>query len=371
MSCFDFETIDRLARCVLAPHSKRWDRDGIFPRAALKILAEHGLFGLRIATDLGGSGASCETLVRVIEAIARHDAGVALTLAAHSLVCDHLRWFGTPQQQQQYLPDLARGEKLGAWALAESGSGSDAASIRCRAEKNEDGWLLNGRKMFVTQGNWAGLYVVLARTSDERRNAVSAFLVDPASPGVQAGPALEKMGCRSSNTCPLSLKNVQIADQALLGEEGRALSAALTLLDQGRIAISALACGLIRACLEDATRHAKRRQQFGRPIAQFQAIQWMLADMATEHEAAWLLTHHAAQLADTGASCGIAGAKAKLFSSRSAVACADRAVQIFGGYGYLKNVAVERYYRDAKVCEIGEGTSEIQRLVIARDLLRE
>ncbi|WP_320055708.1 acyl-CoA dehydrogenase family protein [Desulfuromonas thiophila] len=370
MSCIDLDVLDLFVREQVAPGVRQRDIDGACPAALLSQAGVLGYLGVCVPQQWGGRGGCCDDLLHVVERLARCDAGLALTLAAHSLVCDHLRLFGTAEQQQRYLPSLARGEQLGAWALAEAGSGSDAAALSCRAERTATGWQLQGRKMFVTQGNWAALFIVLARTAAAPQRAISAFLVEADRPGVRPGRPLEKMGCRSSNTCPLQLQQVEVSAEALLGTEGQALKDALALLDRGRIAIAALACGIGRCCLDEALRHARRRRQFGQAIGQFQAIQWALADMATELDAAWLLTRQAARLCDAGQPCGSAAAKAKLFAARTAVRNADRAVQIFGGYGYLRGSSVERCYRDAKLCEIGEGTSEIQRLVIARDLLR-
>ncbi|MCD6527747.1 MAG: acyl-CoA dehydrogenase family protein [Desulfuromonas sp.] len=365
------DQIAALGKEIIKPHAAQWDRDNQFPHQAIQTLATHGLLGICVDERWGGMGKSLTELAVIIEGIARYDAGTALTLAAHGLVCDHLQLFGDEAQQQRYLPRLARGDILGGWALAEAGSGSDAASIKTRAEKNEDGWLINGRKMFVTQGSVAGLYVVMARSGEHRRSAISAFLVERELDGVKPSAPLEKLGCRSSNTSALHLDAVQVSDQQRLGEEHRALSAAFILLDRGRVGIAALACGLIRASLEDSRCHARRRQQFGQPIASFQAIQWPLAEMATHYDAGWLLTAHAAMLCNSTQPCGTSAAKAKLFASQAAVKSSEQAVQIHGGYGYLKNLPVERYFRDAKLCEIGEGTSEIQKLVIARELLKE
>ncbi len=363
--------IRQLSLTHVQPYAAQWDRDNQFPHEQVNALAKHGLLGICVDEQWGGLGKSLYEMAVIIEGVARYDAGMALTLAAHSLVCDHVQRFGSETQKARYLPALARGTSLGAWALAETGSGSDAASITTRAERNGKGWQLNGRKMFVTQGSVAGLYVVMARSGDHKKSAISAFLVEADTPGVKPSTPLEKLGCRSSNTTAVHFDHVQLAGEQLLGEEHRALAAAFSLLDHGRVTIAALACGLIRGCLEESQRHTARRQQFGTPINTFQAIQWPMADMATHYDAAWLLTARAAQLCDDGKRCGTAAAKAKLFAGEMAVKSAERAVQLQGGYGYLKNSCVERFYRDAKLCDIGEGTAEIQRLVIARQLIAE
>ena len=365
------DEIRQLSLTHVQPYAAQWDRDNRFPLDQVNALAKHGLLGICVDELWDGLGKSLYEMAVIIEGVARYDAGMALTLAAHSLVCDHVQRFGSETQKARYLPALARGTSLGAWALAEAGSGSDAASITTRAERNGKGWQLNGRKMFVTQGSVAGLYVVMARSGDHKKSAISAFLVEADTPGVKPSTPLEKLGCRSSNTTAVHFDHVQLAGEQLLGEEHRALAAAFSLLDHGRVTIAALACGLIRGCLEESQRHTARRQQFGTPINTFQAIQWPMADMATHYDAAWLLTARSAQLCDDGKRCGTAAAKAKLFAGEMAVKSAERAVQLQGGYGYLKNSCVERFYRDAKLCDIGEGTAEIQRLVIARQLIAE
>nr|WP_320050830.1 acyl-CoA dehydrogenase family protein [uncultured Desulfuromonas sp.] len=363
------EKIRDLALTHVKPYAAQWDRDNCFPIEQVKALAGHGLLGICVEQQWGGLGKSLLEMALIIEGVARYDAGMALTLAAHSLVCDHVQQFGTAEQKSRYLSALASGEMIGAWALAEAGSGSDAASIQTRAEKKGQGWQINGRKMFVTQGSVAGLYVVLARSGDHKKSAISAFLVERDTLGVKPSAPLEKLGCRSSNTTAVHFDHVQLDAGQLLGEEHRGLAAAFNLLDHGRVTIAALACGIIRGCLEESQRHTARRQQFGTPINTFQAIQWPMADMATDYDAAWLLTARAAQLCDDGHPCGTAAAKAKLFAGERAVKSAERAVQLQGGYGYLKNSCVERFYRDAKLCDIGEGTAEIQRLVIAREMI--
>jgi len=363
------EQIRQLALTYVQPHAAQWDRENRFPLEQVKALAEHGLLGICIDAQWGGLGKSLVEMALIIEGVARYDAGMALTLASHSLVCDHVQRFGSATQKQRYLPGLASGTTLGAWALAETGSGSDAASIKTRAVKTETGWLLNGRKMFITQGSVAGVYVVMARSGEHKKSAISAFLVDSGTAGVKPSAPLEKLGCRSSNTTAVHFDQIQLTDEQLLGEEHRALAAAFSLLDHGRVTIAALACGIIRGCLEESQRHTARRQQFGTPINTFQAVQWPMADMATHYDAAWLLTERAAQLCDDGQGCGTSAAKAKLFAGEMAVKSAERAVQLQGGYGFLKNSCVERFYRDAKLCDIGEGTAEIQRLVIARELI--
>ena len=363
----------QLAQQHIAPEAALWDEEEIFPREAIDRLAAEGLLGMTIPRQYGGLELDLLSYAIVLEEIARYDGGTALSLTAHNtLAAGHLKLTGTSQQKQLYLPALADGTMLGAWALSETTTGSDAASLQTKAVRTREGWLLNGSKMFVTLGSVAGLFIVLARTSSQeskRHGGISAFLVPADAEGVKRGLKLKKMGCRSSDTTSLLLKNVQLPEDALLGSEGKAFTDIMAVLDQGRIGIAAMAVGIARACLEEALDYARRRKQFGQPIGKTQAIQWMLADMATEIDAARLLVWRAAALITAGESGTREAAMAKLHASEVATRAANTALQIHGGYGYLRDFPVERYLRDAKACELGEGTSEMQRLVIARELL--
>lgn len=357
----------------IAPYSARWDEEETFPREAVATLAQEGLFGMCVPPLFGGLGLDPLAYVTAIEEIARHDGSMAITVASHnSLACGHLLLSGSEEQKRRLLPRLASGEILGAWAISEATSGSDAAALKARAEKVEGGWNLNGAKTFITQGSVAGVYIILARTtSQKKQHGISAFIVESGSPGFQAVKIRKKMGCRASDTANLTLRNIFVPEANLLGEVDQGFVDTLQLLDRGRIGIGAMAVGLARGCLEEARAHAKKREQFGRPIDSFQGVQWMLADMATEIDAARLLVQRAASMQAAGQPSTRESAMAKLFASETASRAANKAIQILGGYGYLRSSPVERYLRDAKVCEIGEGTSEIQRMVIARELKKE
>lgn len=365
-------SVHQLAATQLAPFAALRDRDGLFPREAVAPLASAGLFGICAPRDCGGLGLGARYLAAAVEEVARYDGGMALTVASHNtLALGHLLLAGNTDQQQRYLPALASGTLLGAWALTEARAGSDPTGLRTRAESVADRWRLSGSKAFVTQGTVAGLYVVIARTAPQRgRAGLSAFLIEAGTAGVLPGRPLDKVGCRSSDTSSLTLRNVLLPADALLGERDQALPDILRLLDLGRVAIAAMALGLARAALQDATSYARKRRQFGQPIAAFQALQWMLADSATEIEASRLLIERAADLIDAQRPCTAAAAQAKLYASETATRVASRALQIHGGYGYLRNLPLDRYLRDAKLCELGEGTSEIQRLIIAKELLK-
>jgi len=360
-----------LARIHAAPYARKRDVQGDFPFEVMENLAEEGLLGISVPKAYKGLGLDPVCLILAIEELARCDGASALTLAAHSLACGHILQMGDEAQKQKFLPAMASGRSLGAWALAEVRSGSDAASLRTRAEKKPGGWVLNGTKMFVTQGSVAGVYIIMARTGpDQDRHGISAFIIEADTPGLRPVARLDKIGCRASDTAVVRLKDVWVPEDSLLGQKGRGLVDALGILDQGRVGIGAMAVGLGQAALEASLAFARRRKQFGRTIASFQAIQWMLADMATEISAARLLVYRAAFLAAQGTLCTMQASMAKLYASEAATRAANKAVQIHGGYGCLRSYPVERYLRDAKICEIGEGTSEIQRLIIARELMK-
>ncbi len=359
-----------VAREVI-PRAREWDEREEFPHETVARLGELGVLGMVVPEEYGGTGLDYVTIALVLEEVARGDASLALTVESHNSLCTkHIAMFGTEEQKRRFLPDLASGRRLGAWCLTEPGSGSDASGLRTRAVREGDSWRLNGTKMFITQGTVAGVYVVLASTTPERKQkGITAFIVERGTPGLSAGRHLKKMGMRSSDTAEVILEDVVVPDANRLGEVDHGFIDTLQVLDRGRVAIAGLAVGIARASLEDSIAYAKERRQFGRPIAEFQAIQWMLADMATEVEAARALTLKAAWLHDTGRPFSKEASMAKLFSAQVAMRAANWAIQIHGGYGYTREYPVERYLRDAKLCEIGEGTNEVQRMVIARHLL--
>jgi alkylation response protein AidB-like acyl-CoA dehydrogenase len=354
------------------PQARSWDREEQFPMDTVRALGELGVLGMQTPEEYGGAGLDTLAVAVAVEEIARYDGSLALTVASHNgLGTGHLRLFGNLEQKRRYLPRLATGEYLGAWALTEPGSGSDAAGMKTTAVKTGDSWVLNGSKMFITQGTLAQVFVVLALTAPEKRQkGISAFLVEKGTPGFSQRPIHGKLGMRSSDTAELILENVVIPGSQLIGEPGSGFVNTLQILDKGRITIGALAVGLHRGALEESVLYARDRKAFGQSISAFEGIRWMLADMQTELEAARLLVHRAATLADSGRPYTREASVAKLFASEAANRACNRAVQIHGGYGYTREFPVERYLRDAKLCEIGEGTSEVQRTIIARELLK-
>ncbi len=365
--------VEELVDAEVVPQAAEWDAVGRFPAETVAQLAELGLCGMAVVREYGGIGLSLVEQAGILEVVAAGDGGLALTLASHNgLACAHLQRFGTLEQRRRWLPEMAAGRCLGAWALAETRAGSDAGALCTRAERVPGGWRLYGHKMFVTQGSVAGLTIVLARDAEAGgRRPISAFLLPAGTAGAHPGPPLDKVGCRSSDTTTLTLEDVLLPEEALLGRPGRAFADALQLLDGGRVGLAALACGLARAALDAAISWSRRRRQFGAPLGEQQAVQFALADSRCELDAARLLTRQAAERLDRGEIATAEAAIAKLYASEAAVRIADRAMQLHGGYGYLKRLPVERYLRDARLCTIGEGTSEIQRLIIARELLRE
>jgi alkylation response protein AidB-like acyl-CoA dehydrogenase len=361
------------AEAEVRPHAQEWDKAERFPKEIVPKLAGMGLLGIRIPEEYGGSGMDTTSYAICVEEIARVDGSLALTVASHNgLGTGHVLAFGTDAQKKKYLPKAAAGEWLAAWALTEPGSGSDSASLRTTAKRDGSGWVLNGTKMFITQGSVGGFCVVLARTNPDvpKQRGISAFIVEQGTKGFSASKHLEKLGCRSSDTVELTLEDVRVSDEQRLGEVDHGFRDTMQILDRGRISIAAMALGLGRGALAMAVSYAKDRQQFGHAIADFQAIQFMLADTKMELEAAALLTYRAAWLADRGDTHSQEAAMAKLFSSEAASRACNRALQVHGGYGYTREFNVERHLRDAKICEIGEGTSEVQRSVIAKHLLR-
>jgi butyryl-CoA dehydrogenase len=359
-----------LAEAEIVPHASDWDRDHRFPDELIPKLAEVGLMGVCVPEEYGGAGADFLSYILVLEELSRADAGVGVTVAVHtSAVALPILTFGTDEQRARFVPPLARGEHLGAFALTESGAGSDAGSLRTTAVADGDAWLLNGSKQWITNGSRAGTFVLFARTDPETAGArgISCFVLD--AEHVRVTREEEKLGLNSSTTSDLAIEDARVGRDRLLHEEGRGFRIAMATLDGGRIGIAAQALGIAQAAFDVARGYALEREQFGKRIGDFQAIQWKLADMATEIDAARLLTYRAAWLKQEGRPHAAEGAKAKLYASEMARRQTAEAIQILGGYGYTKEFPVERFYRDAKITEIYEGTSEIQRLVIARSIL--
>jgi alkylation response protein AidB-like acyl-CoA dehydrogenase len=365
-------TVRQLCQEEVVPNARAWDEAGTFPHAVVRKIGELGLMGIAVPEAYGGAGLGALATAVVVEEVARHDGSLALTVASHNgLGQGHLLRFGTEAQKQRWLPPLARGEKLAAWALTEPGSGSDAAALRTTAVRRGDGWVLDGTKTFITQGTVGDTFVVLALTDPAtRQHGITAFVLEKGMKGFTQKAIHDKLGMRSSDTAELHLDGVEVPDGHRLGEVGEGFVDTLKILDRGRITIGALAVGLHRGALEASRAYALERRTFGKPIAEHQAIGFMLADMATELAASRLLVHRAAALCDAGTPFTREAAMAKLFASEAAMRATGKAIQIHGGYGYTRDFPVERAFRDAKLCEIGEGTSEVQRMVIARAVLR-
>ncbi|MCC6163837.1 MAG: acyl-CoA dehydrogenase family protein [Acidobacteria bacterium] len=365
------ESVREFAVRELAPHVMAWDEAQHFPMDLLPKLAELGLMGIRVPEALGGSGMSAVDYCLCIEELARVDPAIALSVAAHNgLAAAHLHMFGTPEQQTRFLVPLATGRVLGAWALTEASSGSDAAAMRTVARRDGTDWVLDGTKTFITHGNIAGVIVAMAVTDRARGNrGISAFVLPADTPGVRAGRKENKLGMRASETSEVVFEACRLPADALLGVEGQGFVNTLQVLDAGRIGIAALSVGLAQGAWDAARAYARPREQFGRPIASFQGIRWKLADLAKRIEASRLLTYSAAAAADEGVRTTRESSMAKLHASETAVRAADECVQIHGGYGFVKDYPAEKYFRDVKLLTIGEGTSEVQRLVIARQLL--
>ncbi len=366
-------TVADFAEREIKPHASRWDRDELFPREVVEKIGGLGFLGVAFPEKYGGGGADTLSQVIVVEGLARHDAGIALSCAAHmSLASGHIGLFAAEEHRRRYLPDMLAGRKLGAWCLTEPGSGSDAAAMVTRATRSGGDFTINGSKMFITNGSVADVYVVMAITDvAARRSGVSAFIVERGTPGLSNGRKIEKLGLHSSDTAEVIFENVTVPAHNLIGEPGAGYRQTLQVLEGGRIGIAGWALGMARGAMEEAAAYAKERRQFGQAIADFQAIQWMLADMATRIEASWMLTCRAAALRDKGVPYGREASMAKLYASETAMWSTIKAVQIHGGYGYVTEFPVERYLRDAKLSEIGEGTSEVQRMIIAKSLLRD
>jgi alkylation response protein AidB-like acyl-CoA dehydrogenase len=365
-------TVRELCVAEVKPHARRWDETGEFPWEVVRKLGALGFLGVTVPEEYGGAGMGARALAAIVEEVARFDGSLALTVASHNgLGTGHILRFGTEAQKRRWLPALASGEKLAAWGLTEPGSGSDAAAMRTTAVRRGDRWVLNGTKTFITQGTVGGTFVVLAKTDPERKqHGITAFVLERGTKGLGHRAIHGKLGMRSSDTAELHLEDVEVPDDQRVGAENEGFVNTLQILDRGRITIGALAVGLGRGALEEARAYAKERKAFGRPIAEFQAIQFMVADMATEVSAARLLVQRAAAMCDAGVPFAKEASMAKLYASEAAMRATSKAIQIHGGYGYTRDFPVERYFRDAKLTEIGEGTSEVQRIVISREILR-
>jgi len=366
------KTIREFAEGELRPHVMEWDEASHFPIELVPKLGAMGLMGVIFPEEFGGAGMGYVEYVIIISELARVDGSIALSVAAHNSLCtNHIYKFGTEEQKRKYVVPLAQGKKLGAWSLTEPEAGSDAGGTRTAAVRKNGGWVLNGAKTFTTNGHSGDVCVAMAATDPSKgRHGISAFIVERGTPGFRAGKKENKLGMRASETSEVILSDCFVPAEHLLGKEGEGFVNSLQILDGGRISIAALALGMAEGAQEASVKYSKQRKQFGKFISEFQAIQFKIADMATQIEAARLLTFQAAWMADTGNKRhSVESAMAKLYASEAAVRVANEAVQIFGGYGFVKDYPAEKFYRDVKLCTIGEGTSEIQRLVIARQLL--
>ncbi len=367
------DSIRNFAQKEIQPYVKESDEKGEWPEALTKKLAEMGLLGIVIPTEYQGAGYSNVDYVIILEEISKIDPSVGLAVAAHNSLCsNHLNLFANEEQKKKYLTRLASGQTLGAWGLTEPEAGSDAAALKTKAVKRGDHWVLNGTKIFITNGTLAEISVVMAVTDpDKGRKGISAFILEKGMEGFRPGKKEDKLGIRASDTSELIFEEVKVPAENLVGEEGAGYRQAMAILDGGRVSIAGFSLGIAAGALEWSLKYAKERVQFNQPIANFQAIQWMLADGFTELEAARLLTFQAAFLEDRGKKIPKESAMAKLFASELAVKASSMAVQIYGGYGFVKDYPVEKFYRDSKLATIGEGTSEIQRWIIAQKVLSE
>ena len=356
----------------ITPFRKDWDDRSHFPLDVFKKLGELGLMGVLVPTEYGGSGFGYFEYVTAIAELAKLDPAVGLSMAAHNSLCTgHILMFGNEEQKRKYLPKLATCEWLGAWGLTEPNTGSDAGNMRTVAKKDGEYYVINGAKNFITHGYSGDVAVVIARTGElGDSHGMTAFIVERGTPGFQGGRKEDKLGMRASETAEMIFEDCRIHESQVLGKVGEGFIQSMKVLDGGRISIAALSLGIAQGALEAAIQYSKERHQFNKPISSFQGISFKLADMATQVEAASLLTFKAADLKNKGQKVTLAGAQAKLYASEVAVSVANEAVQIFGGYGFTKDYPVEKYYRDAKLCTIGEGTSEIQKLVISREVLK-
>jgi alkylation response protein AidB-like acyl-CoA dehydrogenase len=366
------KSVREFAEREIAPHVMEWDEAAKFPMEIVKELGRLGLLGIVFPSEYGGAGMGYIEYVTAIEELSRVDGSIGIIVAAHTSLCsNHIYIAGNEEQKHKYISKLATGEWIGAWGLTEPGSGSDAGGARCSAVRKGNCWVLNGTKTFITNGSYADVYVVVAVTDKTNgTHGLSAFVVEKGTKGFRPGKKENKLGLRASDTSELIFEDCEIPADHLLGKEGDGFIDAMRILDGGRISIAALGLGMAQGAYESALKYSKQRKQFGKAISEFQAIQWKLADMATEIDAARLLTMRAAWLKDNNMKTTLESSMAKLYTSEVAVRAANEAVQIHGGYGFIKDYPAEKFYRDVKLCTIGEGTSEIQRMVIARQLLK-
>ena len=367
------KSIREFAEREIAPHVMKWDEASEFPLEVVKELGKMGVLGMIFPVEYGGAGLGYIEYVIAIEELSRVDGSVGIIVAAHNSLCsNHIFLAGTEAQKRKYIPKLASGEFIGAWGLTEPGSGSDAGGARMTAVRKNGGWVLNGNKTFITNGHYADVIVAIAVTDKTAHtHGLSAFVLEKNTKGFRPGKKENKLGLRASDTSELIFEDCWLPDDALLGKEGGGFIDSMRVLDGGRISIAALGLGMAQGAYEAALKYSKQREQFGQAISEFQAIQWKLADMATEIDAARLLTMRAACMKDAGMKTTLESSMAKLYTSEVAVKCANECVQIHGGYGFIKDYPAEKFYRDVKLCTIGEGTSEIQRLVIARQILKD
>ncbi|MGA3228075.1 MAG: acyl-CoA dehydrogenase [Acidobacteriaceae bacterium] len=357
----------------IAPNVMRWDEASEFPLEVVKKLGEMGLMGIIFPVELGGAGLGYVDYALAVEELSAVDGSIGIIVASHNSLCsNHIFVAGNEAQKRKYIPKLASGKWLGAWGLTEPGSGSDAGSARTTAVRKGDSWVLNGNKTFITNGHYADVSVIIAVTDKSQgTRGLSAFVVEKGTPGFRAGKKENKLGLRASDTSELIFEDCEIPAENLLGQEGSGFIDSMRILDGGRISIAALSLGIGRGAFDAARRYVKQRHQFGKAISEFQGIQWKLADMATQLDAARLLTLRASVMKDAGQKTTLESSMAKLMASEVAVKVCDEAVQLHGGYGFIKDYPVEKFYRDVKLCTIGEGTSEIQRLIIAREILNK
>jgi len=367
------DTVRDFCAAEIRPNVMRWDESQEFPRDVFRKLGELGFLGVLVPEEYGGSDLTYMDYQAIVEEIAAVDPSVALSMAAHnSLGSNHIYQYGTPEQRRKYMPRLASGEWLAAWGLTEPEAGSDSSGTKTTAVRDGGSWVLNGSKNFITNASVGHVAVLMAVTDREKKNrGISSFIVELDNPGIRVGKKENKLGMRASDTCTLVMEDCRVPAGNLLGQEGEGWLGSMQILDGGRISIAALSIGIARGAFEAALAYSRQRRQFGRALSEFQAIQFYLAEMSTEIDAARLLTERAAAAKDAGNTVTRLSAQAKLYASEAAVRATDRAMQIFGGYGFIKDFPVEKFYRDVRLCTVGEGTSEIQKLVIAKQLLSE
>lgn len=367
------EMIRTFGEKEITPHRNQWDDDQTFPIEIFKKFGELGLMGVLVPQSYGGSGFTYDEYITVVSEVAKIDPGIGLSVAAHNSLCTgHIMQFGNESQKKKWLPKLASAEWIGAWGLTEPNTGSDAGNMRTTAVKDGKEWVINGTKNWITHGKSGDVAVVIVRTGEKGdSHGMTAFVVERGTPGFKAGKKEDKLGMRTSETAEMIFEDCRVSEENMLGEVGQGFIQSMKVLDGGRISIAALSLGIAEGAYEAAFAYAQEREQFNQPIYKFQGISFKLVDMATQIENAKLLTYQAADLKNKGKSVTKASAMAKYYASECAVSCANDAVQIFGGYGYTKDYPVEKFYRDSKLCTIGEGTSEIQKLVISRTILKE